>query len=208
MAMASDEAGFTLVEVLVSAAILAVTIITAMSLLFVGRASSQELVEDVDATQQLRTALRQMADDLSFAGWDSRYPPTCYSTMYGDSFDGCVFAAKAFQPAADNTAAKWSAFPDFPGDLTSNSTVIGIRYLLQGDALIREVFDSTSTSRVYSSRTLVKGLIPYDGAGGGSEMTLQGTRRVRVVLQMVRPKGRGDRSVAKMSSEFFLADLR
>jgi prepilin-type N-terminal cleavage/methylation domain-containing protein len=202
--------GFTLVELLVAVSLVGLLAVTVMGAFTVGHRSVKGMAEGLDANQQLRAAVKMMTDDLSFANWIAGPSPNYCYVPNGDYIltYGCVLEVLAYQPTANRSGGYWNSFPDWPGDLSSTSRVL-IRYRLDQGDLIREVSDFASSGRVYSSRVLLSGLLPYDGDGSdcGSQSTLCPVpgrpKLVQLVLRMPVTAG-GSTNVAQISSVFYM----
>jgi type II secretory pathway pseudopilin PulG len=188
----ADQSGVTLMEVLASATILVVAITSALAILFVGERSSRSQVAWSDQAQQLRAAIKQMADDLAYAQWETSsicrfYQPT---------------AALAYQPVTSRTGAAWAGLPDWPGDLT-DWPAICIQYELANDALIRQAFDRNDVYKVYSRRAVVTGLIPA-GEENGSILEVDTTNRLITVVLRAPRQGGGPSDVVEVATQFHM----
>lgn len=195
--------GFTLVELLVAVALVALLAITVLGAFTVGHRSMQGMAQGLDANQQLRSAIKLMTEDLSFAKSIGGIVPFCYEpdgNLYAAY--GCEFTVRADQPRVIRDSPEWSSLPNWPGDL---DTVLGVRvrYRLVDDELIREVFSEANPDRVYSSRVLLSGLAPYDGTDEGSQFDQVGIGLVQVRLRMPSAGG-GSTDAAVVSTIFYM----
>jgi prepilin-type N-terminal cleavage/methylation domain-containing protein len=195
--------GFTLVELLVAVSLVGLLAVSVMGAFTVGHRSVKGMAEGLDANQQLRSAVKMMTDDLSFAKSIAGTVAFCWMPD-GDIYltSGCEFIARASQPTSNRSNAYWNDFPDWPGDV-SNAPYVRIRYRMVNGDLIRETYDESDSSRVYSSRVLLSGLAPYDETENGSRFEQLANGLVQVVLRMpVTAGGRSD--VAQVSTIFYM----
>jgi prepilin-type N-terminal cleavage/methylation domain-containing protein len=198
--------GFTLIELLVAASLVGLLAVTVLGAFTVGHRSVKGMAEGLDANQQLRAAVKMMTDDLAFAKWVSGGDPSFVNCYMADGYyllnDVCEFKVLAYQPTSSRLDPYWNDFPTWPGDLVS-APFVRLRYRLLNGDLIREIYDDSDSSRVYSSRVLLSGLEPYDGPENGSHFEQRGAGLVYVVLRMpVTAGGRTD--VAQVSTIFYM----
>jgi prepilin-type N-terminal cleavage/methylation domain-containing protein len=194
--------GFTLIELLVAASLVGLLAVTVLGAFTVGHRSVKGMAEGLDANQQLRAAVKMMTDDLAFAKTIAGTVAYCWEPDDIRLTYGCEFVARVYQPTANRGDVYWNDFPDWPGDLSS-TPLARLRYRLVNGDLIREVYDDSDPSRVYSSRVLLSGLEPYDGPENGSHFEQRGAGLVYVVLRMpVTAGGRTD--VAQVSTIFYM----
>lgn len=179
-----QQRGFTLIETLIAMSILTVVVVSTVGVLFVGQSSVRSITDWSDQTQQLRLAMKQMADDLSQSKWTAN--PSAQNEI----------TALVWQPVVDR--GNYSAFDwtvpsaEWPGDLVE-WVDLSIRYTIEGDSLIRLVSDPSGT---YSQRVVVTNLL------SGSYISVDSARHlVRIHL---RKQAAGVTRVAEAHAEFFV----
>jgi len=178
------EDGFTLIETMVAVAMMGIVVVAMFAILYVGQSGSKTIVDWGDQNQQLRVAMRQMAEDLTNSWLVSVEPNAAGVQVYGEQ----TFAAKD----VSYSNFGWTAGQEeWPGDLADWPAVI-VRYSLQGNSLIREASDAFG---MVSSQVIVSNL------EAGSSIESNGPNQVKVVLR--RAAGGGKR-VGEVQSVFFV----
>lgn len=155
--MRRSASGFTLVELLLSVGLVGLLTLSIAGVFGLFKASFKTVNAEIEATQRLRIALKQIGDDLSLAYWNTEFDgdgeqstPLCPTV--GTSPPGCWFTVRVLQPGR---SASWPESPSTP-------TLVQVRYTLTNDQLLREVLDGWNADVVYSSRVVLSGLLPYD----------------------------------------------
>jgi len=190
----SEQAGWTLLEIMGSMAVLSLAVMIAMSSILVGDKISAQHVANSDKTQQLRSATKMMADDLAFAQWDTSCgvppdpPPNV--TSYVRNVAGYVVPDS---PApADPSIPRDSVWPDAWKQV--NWGRVCVSYQIEGDALVRETYRGANR---YSRRVVLTGL-------GPSSLIQVSTanQTVSVTLQLEKEGKPGE--YFEVSTEFFI----
>lgn len=186
MSRAQRRSGFTLVELLIGIGLLGLLLATLASLFYLALRSYNKTTQELDRTQQLRIALKQIGEDLSFANWvdpgrgSLGTPPYCNDPNVRPPRPPvppatCEFTFMVIQPGWDST---WPTLTE--------PVALRIRYSLVGGTLTRELLDDTDAT--YSSRVLLQGLAPYSEVNpcGGSAISNPEGSLIKIELRLLR----------------------
>jgi len=183
----TEQQGFTLVEMMLAMLILTSALVLTGGVLVAAQSFSQSTLEWGNRAEQLRMAIGQLGEDITYGQW-SGVPPSTDQ-----------FRLTAYQPKLDTTGwnTGWTA-EGWPGWLTQART-LSVLYTLEDDQLIREVSDGLSPTKVYSRQVLASGLIPntavdypsyFEVAVSGAKRTVLAT--LNTYRQRVQPTGGND----------------
>ncbi len=186
---ASTEAGWTLVEVVVAFAILSLAALATTTVIFLGDRVSKQQVSRADQVQTLRSAIKQMADDLAYAQYDN----TCgYRPEYGIT----SFRVGGYVPPVQTDPDVW------PGNWQNNWNRVCVFYVIEGDALIRETYHPNN-GKVFARRAVMTGLAT------GSEIQIvlttspAQTATINVTLKVEKEGEPGE--YTEVSTQFFVS---
>lgn len=173
-----DQQGFTIVEVLLATAILVTVTAATFSALFVFVREYKAMTAFTARVQELRSALKQVSDDLTNAQY---FGPDPY-------YDVTVIA---YQPVVLND---WGAgLEAWPGDLTDWPTVY-VSYAIRNGNLMRDVSDYAGLK---STRVVIANL----DAGSSLQVDISNPKIIHLTLG--KGAGGGTRS-AKVQTDFYL----
>lgn len=183
----SHQQGFTLVELMLAMLILASVLVLTGGVLVAAQAFSRSTLDWGDQAEQLRMALGQLGEDITYGQW------------YGVPAGTDQLQVTGYQPKLDQTGWDPGWISDgWPGWLSQVRSLL-VQYTLDGDQLVREVSDIQSPGKVYSHQVLANNLIPNTAPDNPSyfDVTVNGVKRtVSVVLnahrQQVQPGGGND----------------
>jgi prepilin-type N-terminal cleavage/methylation domain-containing protein len=185
----NQRSGFTLVELLVSSAILGVVLATAAALLVAGiRVSDPKPREQ---SHRLQLAMNQVGEDLSHGNWAANCSPSCPTIppKNCDSWNNDSYVVFWMLQPMIQPGATWSNGAVFLDGVTQLKVRYTISPTFQGSPtsmLIREVFQDED--KVFVREVLASDLVSCDGATpsmGGSFLhyengTLEVMLRARV----------------------------
>jgi|GEM_PF-3080611 len=192
-----DQRGFTLVEMMAAAGILVLVFTTTATILLTAQRSSQYVLQNGDLTQQLRVAMKQIADDMTYAEWDEFHNPPPGGLVTVTEFTIIGRMPVVTQERNTSSGPDWS-YSDWPGYIYAWSPVY-IRYALVGDTLVREVKDENGFP--VSKQILISGLAAA-GSGEASFLEIDSSQRT-VNVRLSAPQAGGNR-YAKLFSSFYL----
>ena len=117
--------GFTMIELVISAAVLGVVMAGLLALLMASRDAYSRGISAIDAQQNARVALERMAIDIREAGYHPRPPDTSPAT--------CPPGRDNLYPSAGGSASPcWSFYPI----VAQTSTSMTLQYDWNGDGVI------------------------------------------------------------------------
>jgi len=123
-----DEGGFTMIELMISAAVLGVVMAGLLGLLTASRDAYSRGTSAIDAQQNARVALERMAKEIREAGYHPRPPDTSPET--------CPPGAESLYPSAGRSgSACWSFYPI----VAQTSSSMTLQYDWNGDGAITTV---------------------------------------------------------------------
>ena len=119
------EGGFTMIELMISAAVLGVVMAGLLGLLTASRDAYSRGTSAIDAQQNARVALERMAKEIREAGYHPRPPDTSPAT--------CPPGAGSLYPSAGGTDSPcWSFYPI----VAQTATALTLQYDWNGDGTI------------------------------------------------------------------------
>lgn len=188
-----DEKGFTIVEVLLVAFILSLVIAMLTGIVVAAQTSTQAAQEQGEMNEQIRLAMNQMAEDFGFGQW-------C-TPCGADELTEQKVTLLAYQQ--NTTFVGWDAgWSEWPGYLR-DARLLRVQYRFEGDQLIRTIFDSVNTSKIYSEQVLVRGLVPYTDPVGSRFDVSEASRRLIGVSLRTTPRGTGVSAVVETRGVWF-----
>lgn len=193
--MLQDQRGMTLLETVLALGLFAGLIVAVLSILSLGQSSNYFATQSTESAQQLQLAMRQISSDLTFSQWAN--PAGASETD---------FAVLGYVPRVSKTAdaAFWTADRTaWPGDLTG-WTSVRIRYVLDGQSLLRQVIDPSSNAP-FGQQVVATNLVPYAGNQSGSYIAVDtGKHLIKVMLRVTRKEAKSDAGFAEAYSEFYV----
>lgn len=188
--LAKSREGFTLVELLVGAALTGIVLTVIVGVVSAVQRGTRRSLEFTDQAMSLRVAINQMGDDLSYTNWTlscATTPGPCSGVTSHEVICSATrkpqVSLQVYQPVpASAPAAGWQ-YPGFPGYL-NGVPLLEVRYELDGDSLTRQIRDEQGIY-AFTHQELAAGLKPCSpGVAGGSELFYSNTdQTVKVRLR-------------------------
>lgn len=203
----SAQEGLTLVETMLSMAILAMALAMIMGVLWTSQSDSRAAAKWGDQAQQLRMAMNMLGQDISFATTDGDPKNLGWCCSGG----GSEFTVAVYHPKASTTGwhPYWTQTERWPGMMNSARTLL-VTYRIEGGALIRVVREpvylsggglSSTSGKEYHRQEVLSNV---DASGSG--FTVDGTKHL-ITARLRTVEGEGVPS-AETSAQWHVRKMR